>query len=174
MEMLLGAIGIASSVAGTIQGFKGASDLNKATNEEIEQQKKQIALQQQMMQLEFNRQQRSTIRQSIIARSQARATATAQGAAQPGSSALGGAYAGIAGSTNNKLGALSQNLLAGNTQISNEYGMLSAERDVAGAQSELQMAQGLQNLGSGISGQLNNLTKLGNTGVNFFKGLLPA
>jgi hypothetical protein len=96
------AVGFVSSIVGGAVSYRGQKDMVKA-------QKKAEKLRERQMNLQAMRERRDVVRQSILARSTALATTTAQGASAPGSSAIGGAYGQISGDKNRQTVAINQN-----------------------------------------------------------------
>lgn len=140
---------------------------------QISTQRNAIALQQQQddlrrqaANLDAGRRTREAIRQGISARAQTLAVATAQGGADKGSSAVGGAEGSISGRVGNNLMGVYQNLQIGNSifdlnkAISTNY--LGAQDKNAGL---VQQSAGLQ---SQILGVQKNIYDLGGqTSLNY-------
>lgn len=96
------AITLGSAVVGGVLQYKGQQKM-------IAAQQKAERLRERQMNLQAMRERREVIRNSILARSTALATTTAQGAAAPGSSALGGVYGQIGGDRGRQTLAINQN-----------------------------------------------------------------
>lgn len=140
----IGAVGTALSAAGTIAGvagqFQQAAGQRKAQNA----QKRAEALREAQMRLESDRKRRETIRQQQIARANALATTTAQGAAGEGGSALAGAEGTISGEAGRNIQAIT----------SNEYigaGIFQANRDAAAGSAMAARGGTISSLGSGVA-----------------------
>lgn len=100
--MSAAAISIGASAVGGYFQYKGQQQMIKA-------QQKAERLRERQMNLQAMRERREVVRNSILARATALATTTAQGAAAPGSSALGGAYGQIGGDRGRQTLAINQN-----------------------------------------------------------------
>lgn len=83
------------------------------------------------MNLDAQRRQREIVRSSVVARSQALATETAQGASGAGSSAVGGINGNIAGRTGVNLLGVTQNQEAGNAIFGFHQDQLNAYKQAA-------------------------------------------
>lgn len=113
--MAAAAITLGSALVGGFFQYKGMQ-------QQVEAQKKAERLRERQMNLQAMRERRESIRQAVLARSTALATATSQGASAPGSSALGGAYGQIQGERNRQILAINQNQQIG-------QGIFAANRD---------------------------------------------
>lgn len=100
--MAAAAIAVGTAVAGGVMQYQGQKQM-------IQAQQKAERLRERQMNLQAMRERRDVIRNAILARSTALATTTAQGAAAPGSSALGGAYGQIGGDQGRQTLAINQN-----------------------------------------------------------------
>jgi hypothetical protein len=125
---ILSAVALAASAVGTVVGVVGATQQASA-------QKKAEELRKQQMNLDATRQRRDILRQSIIARSQALSTATAQGAAS--GSGLAGAYGQVEGQFARGTQAVNQN-----QEIGGKIFDANASADAAG---------GLASAGAGLA-----------------------
>jgi len=134
------ALSIGSSLYGSRQQAKGQEKMIKA-------QQKAERLREQQMNLQAMRERRDVIRQSILARSTALATTTAQGAAHQGSSALGGAYGQISGDKNRQTVAINQNQEIG-------QGIFAANRDYFKGTKQVGMGQAISGAGQAIGSVL--------------------
>lgn len=130
--MAAAAITLGSTLAGGFMQYKGEQ-------KQIEAQKKAEKLREKQMNLQAMRERREVVRQGVLARSTALATTTAQGAAAPGSSALGGARGQIGGDVGRQTVAINQNqdIGRGIFKANNQYYQGSQQvgfgRAVAGA-----------------------------------------
>jgi uncharacterized protein (DUF2336 family) len=167
------AVVVGATVAGTAmqgygayQGSKAAKKNAQAQQAIAEQERIQNELRMKNMQLEAGRKQREIIRSSQRARAMSLATATAQGAAGDGSSALGGAYGQTSGATQNSLLGINQALQLGYlTADSNN--IISGERvNMADASSMAATAQGWSSFGSSLASSAQGLGRLSG-GMNF-------
>lgn len=104
--MAAAAIGAVVSVGASLVGAGMQADAMKTQNKAMQKAEK---LRQQQMNLQAARERRDAIRKAMLARATALATATSQGAAAAGSSALGGAYGSIEGEKNRQSLAINQN-----------------------------------------------------------------
>lgn len=130
------AVGAVISVGASL--FGGYKQM-QAQEKMVKAQKKAEKLREQQMNLQAMRERRDVIRNSILARSTALATTTAQGASAPGSSALGGAYGQIGGEANRQTLAINQNqsigagIFAANRQYYQGTQMMGQGQAIAGA-----------------------------------------
>lgn len=148
------AVGTAAGVVGSIQQASGQRKAQAA-------QRRAEGLRQKQMELESTRRQRETIRQQQIARANALATTTAQGAAAEGSSALGGAEGGIFGQAGRDIQATRSNEAIGagifdaNAQAS--VGLAQAARGGTLAN----IGSGLTSLGNSFSNSVERINRIG-------------
>lgn len=96
------AVTLGATLFGGFMQFRGEQ-------KQIKAQQKAEKLRERQMNLQAMRERREVIRQSVVARATALATTTAQGAAAPGSSALGGSYGQIGGERGRQIQAINQN-----------------------------------------------------------------
>lgn len=151
---------------GLKQQQAGAQQFANAQQQEIDLQQQQVKFQQQQVQLDYARQQRQLIRNSIIARANTRTVATAQGA-QLGT-AVPGAYGQIGGEMGGNAVALSQNFNLGQQRFGNEYGMLNAYRMAASGNTMMYGGMGMSSLGGALMHSAGMITAEGSTMFNAF------
>lgn len=150
-------------------GAVGTGVQYAASQQAAEAQKKQIGAyklaeetRRQQMELEATRKRRDLIRQGILARAQATAQATSQGA-QHGST-LPGAQSAIAGQTAYNVGGVNQAQTLGGYMFDANQMALSANYDMANAQQLSALGGALGSLG----GQLHkNLGPIGRLSYGF-------
>lgn len=136
ISTIIAGVGIAASVAGTAVSYMGQRSAVKASE-------RAEAIRKRQMDLEAQRERRSAVRQSILARAQTLTAGTQMGA---------GAGSGVAGG----LGSLSSQL-AGNIRNINQGQQLGTQ--MFGANADMARGQGMASMGAGIS-------SLGGTLVN--------
>ena len=111
------------------------------------------------MELENKRKQRDILRNAQVARANALAKTSSQGAAADGSSALPGVYGQIQTSAGQQILAQAEN-----TQIGRE--LFAAARDKAKAQGQAATYQAISGLGQSISGNSQSIAQVGSTLFN--------
>lgn len=154
--------GLALSGAGAVVQYEGMQKAAQAQRRAIQAEQQAEAIRQQQMNLEAQRQKRQIIRQGILARSQAEAQATGQGA-QFGT-LLPGAQAAITGQTGyNQLG-VSEAQSLGNSMFDVNQQIFQARRQEADAQTMAGIGQGLSSLGGALT---KNLGPIGRIGGNY-------
>lgn len=171
--------GAVAAGAGAYMNYAGAKKTAAAMKAQAAANDKALALQQQIedkrqqaMNLDASRRKRALIRQAMQARAMALSTANAQGAANAGSSALPGAFAGIEGQMNfNGLG-VAQNQSIGNDIFGLNRGVGAAYREAARAGSNTGATMsaagaGLSSLGGAF---LTNAGTIGRVGATVFGG----
>jgi hypothetical protein len=141
----IGGIGTAISAAGTVAGIAGQLMSASAA-------KKAEKLRETQMNLESAREKREIVRRSIMARSQALATGTAQGA-QYGS--------GVAGAMGNVTNQAASGLLGVNQNQQIGAGIFSANRQMATAGMIGSFGSGLQSLGGSLVSNQDMYGRLG-------------
>lgn len=159
ISSIIAGIGLAVSAIGTAGGLY-------ASQQQAQGQKKALAAQaeaerqrQIAMNLDAQRKKREIARQAQVARAQALATTTSQGASQ--GSGLEGAYGAISGQTGvNQLG-VSQNQQIGNNIFAANRALGAANGDIADAQSMGHMFEGLSSLGNGLVKNSGQIGKIG-------------
>jgi hypothetical protein len=142
---LAGAIGVASSLAGTAVSFMGQMNAQKEA-------KKQAAIARTQVNLEASRNRRQIIRQAMIARSEATSNATAQGAAK-GSGLAGGLAQATAES-----GANVSNVNLGQ-QLSEQ--MYKSKIRASNAETLSSIGSGLSSLGGAFTTNQQEIGRLG-------------
>lgn len=167
ISTLIAAAGLALTAGGMYAQYQGAKKGNEAQDDALRQQQDIERQRQKQMELEATRRKREMIRQQLTARSQALATATAQGAAGSGGSAVPGAYGSISGRTNVNTLGVNQNLEIGQNIFGLNEGILGSYRAAAAAGSTSAFGAGLSSLGGGI---MSNAGTLGRIGTYAFGG----
>lgn len=152
-------------IGSLVLGAAGTGVQFAASQQAAEAQKKQIKAHMQAeevrrrsMQLEATRKRRDIVRQSLLARAQATAQATAQGA-QHGST-LPGAQSAIAGQAAYNVQGVNQAETLGGYIFDANRDALSANMDMADAQSLAAIGGGLSSLGGSIMKQLGPIGRL--------------
>lgn len=144
VSTIIAGIGLAVSAAGTATSYMGAQ--KQAKGQKRAQMGQALAEQarKKQMDLDSARKRRETIRQANIQRSQALATAAAQGATGEGGSALAGIEGTISGEMGRNILAINQN---------QEIGQEVFDANAITAQGQSQAAKGatMANTGSGIT-----------------------
>lgn len=142
---LLGAVSTGLSLFGSMSQASGQKGQSNALQEEEIARRKQMTL-------DFQRQRLEAIRGSIISSSMATAAAANQGALHT-SSLLGG-KANVTNTANFQLEGINQNNAVGND-------IFKARQDYYNAGGQISFGQGVSNLGGAISGNIDNLSRLG-------------
>lgn len=153
----VGAAGSAIGTAGTLLSAVGTGVGMVGQFMQSSAGKKAEKLRERQMNLESAREKRQIVRQAILARSEALASATAQGA-QYGSGLQGGQ----AQITNNA----AQGILGVNQNTEIGAGIFKANRDMATAGMVSSIGSGMQGLGSNL---VNNMDLYGRLGA-YYKG----
>lgn len=143
--------GLALSAAGTGVQYAAAQDASDASKRAENARRAQ-------MELEASRKKRELIRQGIIARAQATAVGTNQGAQD--SSALAGALGGITGTETRGVQGVNSSVTLGRE-------VFAANQQIAEAQELGALGQGLSSLGGAVNKQLGTIGRLGyNYGIS--------
>lgn len=145
IELIIGAIGLGISAAGTIAQYQGQQKQAKAA-------KRSEQLREKQMNLDATRQRRQAIRQAILARSQALTSGANQGAGV-GSSGVQGA---IGQATNTE----AQSVLGVNQNQSIGGGIFSANRDYAAGGTMAATGQGISSLGGALFNNAGTITRI--------------
>lgn len=145
-----------AAVAGAVTAGVGAVGQASAARSGAAASRRAEMARQRQMQLETMRKQRSIFREQMRARSLALANTTNQGASAEGSSALPGGYGQISGETGRQSVALAENANIG-AQI------FQANADLANAQSQGAMWQGVGTIGNQIFQNSQAIGRIGNT-----------
>lgn len=144
VSTIIGAIGVATSIAGTVGGVVAQQQQTRAAKKAEELRKKQ-------MNFEADRERRQAIRQSIIQRSQALTTATNQGA-QFGT-ALPGAFAQIRGDEARNIQGIESNRGIGNA-------LFEQNARIADAQAMGSLFAGISSFGGALTSNAGTLGRL--------------
>jgi len=159
ISTIIAGIGVAVSAASAAGGFQASQQQAKA-------QQRSLALQQEIeqkrrlaMNLDAARKNREISRQAQVARAQALATTTAQGASQ--GSGLEGAYGAISGQSAVNTKGVNQNQEIGNNIFDANAQIGIASADMASAQSSGAMFQGLGTLGGALVKNSGTIGKIG-------------
>lgn len=147
--------GLALSAAGTAVSYDAAQKSAEASRNISSEQQNQETIREQAMNLDARRRQRNIIRQGLIAKSQALAVGTSQGAAN--SSGMQGAFAQIQGETNWGLQGVANSLNFGSQMFASNRKILDYRKDEASAGAEGALGAGLSSLGGKISGSATGL-----------------
>lgn len=158
--------GLAVSAGSAAMQYSSSKKMQAAQDEGIAAQQRAEALRQRQMELDATRRRRDLIRKSIQSRSQAVATATAQGAS--GGSGLQGGLAGITNATAEGIRGVNQSVEIGQGIFSANQDKFSADRSVNSAKSASAMYGGLNTLGGAL---ISNSAKIGTIGTNVFARL---
>ena len=145
-----GIAGLGVEIYGGIESAKYAKQAAEISKQEAGTEMQQENVRQSAMHMSGQRQMLQQVRNNQMARSQALATANAEGA-QKGSG-LAGAYGSISGQTSTNLAGISQNLQFGDRmfELNRQLDSLKmSEADVKGRQAT---ATGISSIGAGIMG----------------------
>lgn len=148
VSTIIGAIGLGLGAIGTVTTMKGQQQQAQAAN-------KAEALRKKQMTLDVARQRREIVRQQVMARSQALANATSQGAAQ--GTGLQGGYGQISSNSGNNMNYNRQSADIG-------YGMFNANMQATNAGTMASFGSGISNLGGTL---MNNAQTIGRVGSYF-------
>jgi hypothetical protein len=183
MPAISTAIAVASlavGIGGAAVAYSGMQQQKEAQQKQAEAQQQALDFQQQAeskreqaMKLDAERRQREIVRQGVAARSMALATATTQGAAANGSSALGGAYGQISGRTGVNALGINQQSEIGSSMFALNRGVLGAYRDAASAGSSAAAGAGLVSLGGMFMKNYDMIPKIGVTLGGLFSNSNP-
>lgn len=165
---VLTAIGVAGGLAGTAVQMAGQKRAAAAQDAALQEQQKAEALRREAMNVDAERRKRAIIRQSIAARSQAVAAASASGAMQ--GSGLPGAIGGISGQTTENLNTVSGNQAFGNEMFGINNAMLNNYRDAASASSMSATGAGISSLAGGLVSGASTFNRVGTYFANQFRG----
>lgn len=149
-SILIG-VGLAASAAGTVMNAQAQQKQAKA------QQKAENA-RQRAMNLDAQRRRRQVVREMQQARALALASANQQGAAAPGSSALGGAYGQISGQAGTNILGINQNQELGNQ-------VFAANREAGQAATQGAFGGAIESIGGMI---LRNQGEIARVGASLF------
>lgn len=147
IEMLIA--GLAVSAAGALMQSSAADKAAEAQKQIYGEQQKQETVREQSAELDARRRRREIIRQGIIARSQALATGTSQGA-QFGS-AMPGAMGQITGQQNWSLQGVDQSLAFGKEIFASNRNILAHRKTEAAAGANMALGQGISSFGGKMS-----------------------
>ena len=161
MAAITAGLGVALSAIGTVAGVAGSLASASAQKKALAAQERAEALRQRQLNLEAQRKQREIYRKSIEARATALSTATNQGAADPGGSAVPGAYGSIAGEAGTASLGVEQNRIIGNKIFDENRSALSAYRSSASASSLTALGSGISSLGGAFVKNLGAINRIG-------------
>lgn len=156
------AIGLGIAAAGFVTSSVAAKKQAQANQQAIAAQQQAEALRLEAMKMDADRRRRQEIRQMIISRSQALATATNQGASQ--SSALPGAIGQISGRAGFGLEGINIAERTGQGLFDSNQDLFQAKLKANSASQLGQIGSGLTSLGGAL---LTNSTAIGNIGAGF-------
>lgn len=161
VSTVIAATGLAISAAGAATQYVGQQKQAKAQKQAIAAQQEAENTRRRQMELDANRKKREAIRQEMIQRSQAVATATNQGAASEGSSALAGVEGMLAAQTGGTVKAINQNVELG-TDIFNSNAQVSAAQGrAASGASQASTGSGISSLGGALVNNSKTIAKIG-------------
>jgi hypothetical protein len=146
---IIGAIGLATSVAGGVVQYAGQQQQQAAQKKMIAASQRQEAIRQQQMSLEADRKRRQAIREGIISRGNALNTAANQGVSG-GSSVMEGAFGTIEGQTGRNVKGINQNEAFGGDMFEANMQESAARSKAADGASLASTGSGLSSLGGAI------------------------
>lgn len=160
MEPITLALGLGISAIGIFKSMQAADAAEKAQEVVINNQQKAESARQQAMLLDATRKKREIVRQGIIARSQALAVGTSQGATGANSSAMGGVTGQIdAQQAFNYVGV--NNAVSFGTDIFKaNQGVLEGRRMEARAGADAAVGAGLTSLGGSVAKSSGSMGKI--------------
>jgi hypothetical protein len=151
--------GLALSAAGTGIQFAASQEAASAQQKAVHAEQQAEEARKVQMNLEASRQKRQIIRQGLLARAQATATATNQGA-QFGS-ALPGALGAITGQTGYNYQGVSAQQSVGNYLFAQNQDIFAARRQEAAAGELGAIGGGLSSLGGAFTKNLGPISRIG-------------
>ena len=151
-------IGLGVSIFGTIMQVTAAQKAAAAQQKALSAQQRAEASREQAMRLDATRKKREQVRQSIIQRSQALSTGTAQGA-QYGT-ALPGAYGQIGATAASNFGSIGVQESIGAEIFSQNRQVFSARKEEAAAGAQSALGSGISSLGGAIGRGLGGIGRL--------------
>lgn len=152
MAAISTAIGLGIAAVGVGTSIYSASQQSDAAEAQIAAQQRAEAARQRAMEIDADRRRRQMVRQQVIARSQALATTTSQGAAglNREGSGLPGAYGQIAGATAFGLSGINLSEQTGTELFAANQDLLAAKQDMSSAQSMAQIGGALSSFGGAM------------------------
>lgn len=158
MEPFTLAAGLTFSAIGMFTQMSAAQDAERAQNTIITHQQEAEVARQKTMLLDASRRKREIVRQGIIARSQALAVGTSQGAQQ--GSALPGTLGQISGEENNNYLGVTNAVSLGTDIFNANQGVLQGRREEAAAGTKSATGSGLSSFGSSLGKSSSSMGKL--------------
>lgn len=143
LSTALVAVSTAVAIGGSVMSYQASQEAQDA-------QRVQDTIRQDAMKNDAKRKRRELMRQSAAARAQALTTATNQGAAAPGGSALPGAYGQITGMERRDVNAVNTAETQGNQMFALNRRVDSAYRDAALGSTVSSIGGGIQSLGGAL------------------------
>jgi len=160
---IIGAIGLAASVAGSAVQYAGQQQQLAANKKAMAASQAQEAIRQKQMALEADRKRRQAIREGIVARGQALNVAANQGVGGD-SSVMEGAFGTIEGQTGRNVKGINQNEAFGGDMFAANAQESAARSAAADGASLSATGSGLSSLGGAI---FSNASKIAAIGQNF-------
>lgn len=155
----IAAIGVAASVAGTFMQMSAASKQAKAQKEATRAEMAAEENRRRAMELDAQRKKRETIRDTQVARAQAIAAGTNQGASE--SSAVLGGVAQIQGSGNDQFQGINNAREFGSAIFSNNQAKLAADLKYASAGAAGSIGRGISSLGGALVSDIDMFKRIG-------------
>ncbi len=152
-------IGLGISIVGTVMQVDAANKAAAAQERALNAQMKAEHAREQAMRLDAQRKKREQVRQGILARSQALATGTNQGA-QFGS-ALPGVYGQIGGQQAFNMAGISGQEALGAEVFAANREVFAARKDEARAGAQSALGSGISSLGGAFGKSLGGIGRLG-------------
>jgi hypothetical protein len=147
--------GLALSAIGASTSASAASESARISRDIAGRQQDQERIRERSAELDARRRRRDLIRQGIIAKSQALAVTTSQGA--QGGSGLQGAYGQIQSQTNWGLAGVDQNLALAKEMFASNREIYGLRQQDASTQSTAAMGAGLSSFGAKLAGSAGSL-----------------
>lgn len=171
VSTMVAVAGLGMAAAGTVMSTSAAAQQAQAQQQALAFQRQAEEARKKAMNLDAMRRRREMVRQSIIARATALATATKQGA-QFGS-ALSGAYGNISGRTGVNILGINQNQQLGNEIFNANIGASMAYSEAASWGAYSQVGSGLSSLGGAVMKNSGTIAQIGTyfgSGSNYSAG----
>ena len=162
IPLILGAVAAASAGAQVVGSLVSAGGYSTMAEGEAEQSKAQLKaerIRHRQMRLDFMRQRREVIRQSLVARSTLIAESVAKGA--EGDSSVTTGLAGVATQQGRSMSENKQNESLGDSLFKANMDYFRAGGKIAQGQGQVAMGQGISNIGAAFGNSIGPISRLG-------------
>lgn len=162
----VGAVGLGTQAYGMYEQYQGQKAQAGYNQQVLKGQQDLEAQNQQAMNLDAMRRQRSLVRQGQAARAQSTAVATNQGAG--GGSGLAGSYGGISGAVTGAEASTSQSLQIGAAKFGINRDITQAQIGASQAGTQAAFGSGLASFGGALASSAGSIAKIGSFGFAGF------